>query len=96
MAVQATYDGMPLLGTLAEAAAAYTHYLNRSHVFEDGNKRTALFAAVAFLERNGYRDAIDFRAWRQPMIEHAEQRLSQNNLVELFTEALGGPMEIEV
>jgi len=96
MAAQATYDSMPLIGTVAGTAAAYVHYLNRSHVFEDGNKRTALFAAIAFLEYNGFVDVIDFRKWRQVMIEHAEQRVSQAELAQLFAEALGGdPIKIE-
>jgi death-on-curing protein len=36
-------------------AAAYLFHLAVSQGFTDGNKRTALLAAVAFLARNGYK-----------------------------------------
>ena len=38
-----------------ELAAAYCHGIVRNHPFVDGNKRTGLLAARAFLFRNGYR-----------------------------------------
>lgn len=44
------YDGE---ATLADLAAAYAYGLARNHPYVDGNKRVALVAMVAFLERNG-------------------------------------------
>lgn len=41
--------------TLFELAAAYCSGIVRNHPFVDGNKRTDLLAARAFLFRNGYR-----------------------------------------
>jgi death-on-curing protein len=41
--------------TLFELAAAYCTGIVRNHPFVDGNKRTGLLAARAFLFRNGYR-----------------------------------------
>ena len=41
--------------TLAEMAAAYAFGIARNHPFVDGNKRTALMAAYAFLRMNGLR-----------------------------------------
>lgn len=41
--------------SLFELAAAYCHGIVRNHPFVDGNKRTGLLAARAFLFRNGYR-----------------------------------------
>lgn len=38
---------------LAELAAAYAFGLIRNHPYVDGNKRVALVAMVAFLDRNG-------------------------------------------
>ena len=35
-------------------AAAYLFHLASNHAFIDGNKRTALVAAIVFLELNGY------------------------------------------
>ncbi len=40
--------------SLFELAAAYCHGIVQNHPFVDGNKRTGLLAARAFLFRNGY------------------------------------------
>ncbi len=37
-----------------EMAAAYAYHIAQNHAFVDGNKRTALAAALVFLEINGY------------------------------------------
>src|SRR5581483_305430 len=42
-----------------EIAAAYLFHLCANHPFIDGNKRTALFSAITFLELNGYVLAAD-------------------------------------
>lgn len=40
---------------IANLAAAYSFGIAKNHPFVDGNKRTALVAARAFLRINGYR-----------------------------------------
>ncbi|MGN6145141.1 MAG: type II toxin-antitoxin system death-on-curing family toxin [Mesorhizobium sp.] len=40
--------------TVHELAAAYVYGIARNHAFIDGNKRTAIVAAGAFLLLNGY------------------------------------------
>ena len=40
--------------TIADLAAAYIFGIARNHAFVDGNKRTAMIAAGAFLFINGY------------------------------------------
>jgi death-on-curing protein len=40
---------------IAALAAAYAFGIAKNHAFIDGNKRTALVVATAFLELNGYR-----------------------------------------
>lgn len=50
---RATFDGEPVHSGLAEMAAAYLFHLVRNHPSVDGNKRTALVAALVFLEING-------------------------------------------
>lgn len=40
--------------TIHELAAAYLFGIARNHAFVDGNKRTAIVAAGAFLSINGY------------------------------------------
>lgn len=51
---QATFGGEDLYPTLFLKAGAITHSLLRNHPFIDGNKRTAMFATMTFLELNGY------------------------------------------
>lgn len=41
--------------SLPDMAAAYAFGIARNHAFVDGNKRTALMAAYAFLRMNGLR-----------------------------------------
>lgn len=48
-APRATFGGELLHATLPEIAAAYLFHLVRNHPFVDGNKRTGLAAAIAFL-----------------------------------------------
>jgi len=52
-APQASFGGQPLIDDPIEVAAAYLFYLCRNHPFADGNKRTALAAALVFLDANG-------------------------------------------
>lgn len=52
-APKASSGGQPLISDPVEVAAAYLFYLCRNHPFADGNKRTALAAALVFLEANG-------------------------------------------
>jgi death-on-curing protein len=52
-APQASFGGKPLIQDPIEMAAAYLFYLCRNHPFVDGNKRTALAAALVFLDANG-------------------------------------------
>lgn len=51
-APQATYGGEALIKDVISIAAAYLFYLCSNHPFNDGNKRTALAAALVFLEAN--------------------------------------------
>jgi death-on-curing protein len=50
---RATFEREYLHGSLPEMAAAYLFHLVRNHPFVDGNKRTGLAAAIAFLGLNG-------------------------------------------
>jgi death-on-curing protein len=51
-APQASFGGQPLIRNPIEIAAAYLFYLCRNHPFVAGNKRTALAAALVFLDAN--------------------------------------------
>jgi len=50
MAVQATFEGKLLHETIEEVASAYLYYLCQNHPFADGNKRTAILAALSYLD----------------------------------------------
>lgn len=50
--VEASFGGQFLHGTKFEMAAAYLYGICRNHPFVDGNKRSALACALAFLEFN--------------------------------------------
>lgn len=50
---QVSYAGQWLHGDLYTMAAAYAFHICKNHPFIDGNKRTALAAALVFLEING-------------------------------------------
>ena len=54
----ATYAGKYLHPGLFEMAAAYAFHIAENHPFVDGNKRTALNAAIVFLGLNGF-DVVD-------------------------------------
>lgn len=45
--------GMPIYPDIFHQAAAYMFFIIKNHVFQDGNKRTGLATAIAFLEWNG-------------------------------------------
>jgi len=50
----ATFAGALLHESVPQIAAAYLFHIARNHPFLDGNKRTALAAAIVFLELNGW------------------------------------------
>lgn len=52
----AMYPGSPpfVHGGVSEISAAIFYYLIKAHAFFDGNKRTALICATAFIESNGF------------------------------------------
>jgi death-on-curing protein len=50
---QAAVFGVEVYTDVWDKAAAFMHSLIANHPFADGNKRTGLVAALAFLDRNG-------------------------------------------
>lgn len=60
---QSSFGGNSPYADLAEVAAAYLFYLCRNHPFLDGNKRTALGAAIVFLRLNGVEPEPDSDEW---------------------------------
>lgn len=60
--------------TLAEKAAALLHSLARNHPFADGNKRTALLAALLMLAVNGQHPRWEAAEALRRVVEVAEGR----------------------
>jgi death-on-curing protein len=48
------FSGQSLYPDLWHKAAAYAYFICKDHPFVDGNKRTAAYAANAFLRLNGH------------------------------------------
>jgi len=98
MAPQATFGGEPLLKTMADLAAAYAFYLATSHVFADGNKRTAYVVAETFLRVNDHpisNDDDNDDAWVSVMEKVARGRISREQLAEVFAAAMGAWGSVE-
>ncbi len=64
---QATYGGEDLYKTIFDKGAALVHSLLMNHMFVDGNKRTAMFSVMEFIELNGY----EFVAEQKEIVEYA-------------------------
>lgn len=64
---QAGFGDQELYPTIFLKTGALVHSLLRNHPFVDGNKRTSMFAAMTFLELNGYR----FKAGQKEVVRYA-------------------------
>ena len=72
-------------GDLAAIAAAYAFHIAQNQPFIDGNKRTAITSALAFLELNGIStSAITNAQLYDAMISIAEKRLDKAGLAGIF------------
>ncbi|MBD2757614.1 type II toxin-antitoxin system death-on-curing family toxin [Spirosoma validum] len=58
-AVQAEMFGAPLYPDVHQKAGLYFFNIISNHIFQDGNKRTGLEAALLFLQLNGYDLLVD-------------------------------------
>jgi death on curing protein len=68
--------------SLFELAAAYAFGIARNHPFIDGNKRTALVSAFAFLELNGWEVRAPEADATVTFLLLAEGKLSESMLAE--------------
>ena len=76
-APQASIAGESPFADLVEVAAAYLFYLCRNHPFVDGNKRTAMTAAIVFLRLNGVEPSKDGGAWEALVVDVASSRVDR-------------------
>jgi len=76
-APQSSFGGKSPYVDLIEVAAAYLFYLGRNHPFLDGNKRTAMAAAVVFLRLNGFDPAADGDDWERLVLDVASGNIDR-------------------
>ncbi len=89
-APQATIGGQSPFADIIEVAAAYLFYLCRNHAFVDGNKRTALTAALVFLRLNGVEPAPDSEQWEQLIVDVAASSLDREGTTKRLRALLRG------
>ncbi|HEX6085130.1 MAG TPA: type II toxin-antitoxin system death-on-curing family toxin [Thermoanaerobaculia bacterium] len=77
---EATFGGEYLHPTLFDMAAAYLYGICRNHPFLDGNKRTALACALAFLGLNGLKVRADREEVYGLVIGVAEGRVTKEDV----------------
>ena len=80
----ATYVGKYLHAGLFEMAAAYAFHIAENHPFVDGNKRTALNAAIVFLGLNGFDVVDDEGRLYDAMMDLATGKLSKGHMAALL------------
>jgi len=83
---QAGFGGQFLHSSLFEMAAAYAFHISENQTFVDGNKRTALAAALIFLEMNGILIKDPKDRLYDAMIKLATHRLGKKALAALLEE----------
>jgi len=81
---QQSFGGEFLHEGLFEMAAAYAFHLAESQAFIDGNKRTGLAAAYAFLALNGYRLVEPDDRLYLAMLAIGSHELDKAGLAEVF------------
>jgi death-on-curing protein len=78
LAPQSIFGGQSPYGDIVEIAAAYLFYLCQNHPFLDGNKRTAMMAAIVFLRLNGFEPAPDSDDWENLLFDVAASKLDRD------------------
>jgi death on curing protein len=76
-APQSTFGGKSPYADIIEVAAAYLFYLSGNHPFVDGNKRTAMAAAIVFLRLNGIETKPDSENWEKLALDVAAGRIDR-------------------
>lgn len=82
---QAGFGGEYLHRSLFEMAAAYAYHIAENQPFLDGNKRTALAAALIFLDMNGVIIADPRGRLHDAMIKIGTRKLDKHGLAEVFS-----------
>jgi death on curing protein len=76
--------------TLADLASVYVVGIAESQAFLDGNKRTAIVAALTFLAVNGVTVTLDPDVGEAALIGLATKTHTRADVAAMFTDAMGG------
>jgi death-on-curing protein len=71
-------------GDVFDIAASYAFHIAEAQAYLDGNKRTAVAAALTFLKGNGVELRLDDVILYEAMIAIAEKRMTKDNLAAAF------------
>lgn len=75
---QSHFGGKSPFADIVEIAAAYLFYICKNHPFVDGNKRTAMMAAIVFLRLNEIEPSSDSAEWEKLMLDVASSRITRD------------------
>lgn len=75
---QSSFGGKSPYADIVEVAAAYLCYICCNHPFLDGNKRTAMIAAIVFLRLNGIAPLPDGEHWEKLMLDVAASKIDRD------------------
>ena len=81
---QATFGNEYLHATIPQMAAAYAYHICENHALIDGNKRTALAAALVFLDINGYDFECSEEKIYNIMMAVASNKMTKEELEKAF------------
>lgn len=84
MTPQASFGGEYLHQDIFEMAAAYAFHIAENQPFLDGNKRTALVAALVFLDFNGFVVLDPGRKLYAALIDIANKTMDKIDLADLL------------
>ncbi|HLW35409.1 MAG TPA: type II toxin-antitoxin system death-on-curing family toxin [Chthoniobacterales bacterium] len=74
---QSSFGGKSPYTDVVDVAAAYLFYICKNHPFLDGNKRTAMMAAIVFLRLNGIEPQPDSERWEKLMLDVAGSKIDR-------------------
>ena len=88
---QSSFGGKSPYADIREIAAAYLFYICNNHPFLDGNKRTAMMAAIVFLRLNGIEPLPDNAEWEKLMLDVAASKIDRATTTQRLRKLLKRP-----
>jgi death-on-curing protein len=97
-AIQYPIFGVQRFPRLIDKASALAWWIIEGHVFNDGNKRTGMQAAIELLELNGVMTSFDTESVIEISLDVANGRISVEELADLISHYLehvwGDPYQV--